>query len=76
MLHSLHFERAPLLQCYAMFRFAFPELANPHLEKAQERERELLQRWLAGRPCLRLAHPYPVELAALFERLEPHLRSC
>ena len=74
MLHSLHFERAPLLQCYAMFRFAFPELANPHLEKAQECERVLLQRLLAGRPCLRLVHPYPVELATLFERLEPHLR--
>jgi hypothetical protein len=74
MLHSLHFERTPLLQCYAMFRFAFPELANPHLEKAPERERVLLQRWLAGRPCLRLLHPYPVELAKLFDALEPRLR--
>jgi hypothetical protein len=74
MLHSLHFERAPLLQSYAAFRFAFPELANPHLEKAQERERMLLQRLLAGRPCWRLVHPYPVELATLFERLEPRLR--
>ncbi len=73
MAHSLHFERAPLLQCYAMFRFAFPELANPHLEKAQERERALLQRLLAGRPCLRLVHPYPVELAKLFDALAPQL---
>jgi hypothetical protein len=75
MLHSLHFERAPLLHCYSMFRFAFPELANPHLEKARERERALLQRWLAGRPCTRLLHPYPVELANLFAALEPRLRA-
>lgn len=73
MLHSLHFERAPLLQAYVMFRFAFPELANPHLEKAHERERVLLQRLLAGKPCLRLLHPYPVELAKLFGALAPQL---
>ena len=38
-------------------------------------QRVLLQRWLTGRTCLRLLHPYPVDLARLFDALEPRLRS-
>jgi hypothetical protein len=74
MVHSLDYERAPFRTWYQMFRFAFPELSNPHVEQASERERALLGRVLAGRPAYVVTHPYPVEIPRLFEAVEPYLR--
>jgi len=73
MLHSLHYERLPLLQYYAMFRFAFPELSNPWIEKAADRERALLEQVFVGKPAWRIEHPYPVEIPRLFECMAPLL---
>jgi hypothetical protein len=74
MVHSLQYERMPLLAYYRMFRFAFPELSNAHLEKAEERERALLRDAVAGKPTWWMDHPYPVELTKLFDCVEPLLR--
>jgi hypothetical protein len=63
---SLHYERGPLLDAYAQFRFAFPERRNPRIEAAAERERELLGRVFAGKPAYLVQHPYPVDLAELY----------
>lgn len=71
MAFSLQHERAPLLAAYEQFRFAFPERANPVLEGAAERERELLARVLAGKPSHAVEHPYPVDLSRLFEVMSP-----
>jgi hypothetical protein len=71
MASSLQHERAPLTQVYEQFRFAFPEMRNPVLENAAERERALLEQVMAGKPAYAIDHPYPVDLAALFDVMAP-----
>lgn len=71
MAFSLQQERAPLVRAYEQFRFAFPELRNPLLEEAPGREQALLEQVMAGRPAYAVDHPYPVELAALFDVMAP-----
>jgi len=73
MVHSLEYERIPFLEVYRMFRFAFPELSNPHVEKAEERHRTLLRQAFAGKPAHRVVHPYPVDIRSLFDAIEPVL---
>ena len=73
MVHSLEYERIPFLEVYRMFRFAFPELSNPHAEKAEERHRTLLRQAFAGKPAHRVVHPYPVDIRSLFDSIEPVL---
>lgn len=68
---SLRYERTPLLHAYEQFRFAFPERANPVLERAPELESTLLQRVFAGKPAHRVEHPYPVDLDGLYEVMRP-----
>jgi hypothetical protein len=72
MAFSLQHERAPLTACYEQFRFAFPDRANPLIEQAPERERELLERVLGGRRAMAVDHPYPVALEALHDAMRPH----
>jgi hypothetical protein len=69
---SLRYERAPLLQCYEQFRYAFPDRANPHIEEAPGREAALLQRVFGGRPAHAVDHPYPVRLESLFDAMRPY----
>ena len=71
MAFSLQHERAPLLRAYEQFRFAFPDLSNPMLEGAADRERALLERVLAGKAAYAVDHPYPVDLTALFDAMAP-----
>ena len=73
MVHSLEYERIPFLEIYRMFRFAFPGLSNPHVEKAEERCRTLLRQAFAGKPAHRVVHPYPVDIRGLFDVIEPVL---
>ena len=62
---SLADERAPFLEDYRQFRYAFPELASPVVETAAERETRLLGALFDDRPAARVAHPYPCDLAEL-----------
>lgn len=71
MASSLQHERAPLISAYEQFRFAFPDLRNPVLDEAAERERALLEQVLAGKTAYAVDHPYPVDLAALFDVMAP-----
>ena len=43
-------------------------------ETFETRQRVLLEGILAGRPAWVVTHPYPVDLAALFESVRPVLR--
>jgi hypothetical protein len=74
MIHSLQYERQGLLGYYRMFRFAFPQLTNPHLENAESLQRDLLRNAFKDKPTLRVEHPYPVELSRLFDCIEPLIR--
>jgi hypothetical protein len=58
---------------YHKFRFAFPEVYNPHIEEVEDVEHKLLTRVLANKDAYALYHPYPVDLPALYTALEPLL---
>lgn len=71
---SLAYERNDLTLLLQQARFADPDLRNEHIETFEARQRELLERILAGRPSWVVSHPYPVDLAALFDAVRPVLR--
>lgn len=66
MLHSLLYEWLPFMGWYRMYRFAFPDSRNELVETLEARLAALLAEALAGKPAYTVAHPYPVDLAALF----------
>lgn len=72
MVFSLLHERLDLAEAYLKFRFAFPERRNPLLEAAEARQRELLERALVGKPTYVVQHPYPFDLAELFDAMSAH----
>lgn len=74
MVHSLAHERLGFVSAYLKFRFAFPERRNALLERAGEREGELLARVLRGKEAYAVLHPYPAPIPALFDALDPVLR--
>ncbi|MCZ7539846.1 MAG: hypothetical protein M5U29_08050 [Anaerolineae bacterium] len=71
MVHSLHYEWLPFMAWYQMYRFAFPGARNELIEGLEARLATLLEQVLAGKPAYVVAHPYPVDLAALFEAMRP-----
>jgi hypothetical protein len=71
---SLAYERNDLTLLLHQARFADPDLRNDHLETYEARHGELLESILDGRPSWVVTHPYPVDLAALFEAVRPVLR--
>jgi hypothetical protein len=73
MVFSLQYERLPFMAFYMMFRFAFPDRANPLIESAEERQRETLGRVLVGKDAYAVYHPYPVGIPALFDAISPLL---
>lgn len=62
---SLVDERAPLLDHYQQFRFAFPDKYSAVIDTAEQTERQLLGQFLDGRPTAKVLHPYPCDIAAL-----------
>jgi len=68
---SMHFsllhERLDLATIYLQARFAFPELANPHLDGLEAIQRARLASFLAGHPAHRIVHPYPVDFDAFLD---------
>ncbi|HEU5043024.1 MAG TPA: hypothetical protein VFT75_02695 [Nocardioidaceae bacterium] len=62
---SLAEERAPFMEDYRQFRYAFPDQTSALVETAAEREASLLGVIFDHRPAARIAHPYPCDLAGL-----------
>lgn len=71
MLHSLLYEWLPFMEWYRMYRFAFPDRRNELIETLEGRLAGLLSEALAHKPAYLVAHPYPVDLAALFTAMRP-----
>lgn len=71
MVASLMYERRDFLALWEQARFAHPGLRNEHIERFEERQRDLLDRIFAGRSACRVTHPYPVDIHALFEAVRP-----
>ncbi len=73
MLHSLLYEWLPFMEWYRMYRFAFPDRRNELVETLEQRLTALLDEALVGKPAFVVAHPYPVDLQALFAAMRPLL---
>lgn len=71
MVFSLQEERADFMSAYLKFRFAFPEARNELIECAEEIQRDILQRALAGKEAYSVYHPYPVSIPALYDAIHP-----
>lgn len=68
-------ERHAFMSYYRQFRFAFPQLKSPVVERASTMEAGLLRTALAGLPAAWVRHPYPVEIATLYDRLSKLISS-
>ena len=73
MVYSNQHERLRFMAYYLSFCFAFPQLKNPLIDGAEQRQRELLERAISGKPAYVVGHPDPVRIPALFEALAPRL---
>ncbi len=71
MVFSLQHERLDFMAYYLKFRFAFPEARNELIERAEDIQRDLLTRVLAGKEAHVVYHPYPVPIPALFDVMCP-----
>lgn len=65
MARSLADERAPFLQHYRQFRFAFPDRSSEVVDLAEATEARLLSSLFDGRRAACVAHPYPCDIREL-----------
>lgn len=75
MVFSLLYERLDLLAAYLQFRHAFPSASNELLENAEAEQRRLLAAAFDGREAFAVYHPYPLEIATLFDAISPIIRA-
>jgi hypothetical protein len=68
---SLQYEQQNFMSYYLKFRFAFPDMANQFIERAEELQRELLARALEDKDIYKVYHPYLVPIPALFNAVGP-----
>src|SRR4051794_31277108 len=70
---SLQHELLSLRSYYLKFRFAFAELRNEFIERAEEIQREMLLRALANKQTYIVYHPYPMSASGLCNAITPIL---
>lgn len=73
MVHSLEYERQPLMAYYHAYRFAFPDRRNSLIDDAPARQHALLTQILSGKETYVVDHPYPVSLNSLYEAICPYI---
>jgi len=71
MAFSLRYEQADFFSYYLKYRFAFPDLMNPLIERAPEYQLDILSRALHDKEAHTVYHPYPVQLEKLFDIISP-----
>lgn len=69
---SLQEERMDFLSYYWKYRFAFPECSNLLIDQAEEIQRNMLMKALAGKQAYAVYHPYPFSIPSLFEAMRPY----
>ena len=72
MVFSLQEERIEFMSYYLKYRFAFPECSNALIDQAEEIQRNLLLKTLAGKEAYAVYHPYPFSIPAMFEAIRPY----
>ncbi len=69
--HSIQYEQLPFMQYYHAFRFAFPDVRNPFIEKVAELQYDILCRALLGKEAYLVRRPYPVAFDELYQSMQP-----
>lgn len=72
MVFSLQEERSDFISYYMRFRFAFPEVSNSLIDQAEEIQRRILMKVMAGKETYAVYHPYPFSIPELFEVIRPY----
>lgn len=72
MVFSLQEERMEFMSYYLKYRFAFPECTNSVIDQAEEIQRRMLFKILAGKEAYAVYHPYPFSISSLFEVIRPY----
>lgn len=72
MVFSLQEERKDFMSYYLKYRFAFPKQSNSLISQAEEVQRSILLKVLAGKDTYAAYHPYPVSIPALFDVVHPY----
>lgn len=73
MASSVEYEQADLRDHYLQFCYAFPDATNPRIDQMRPRLQHLLGNALSPLTAYRVAHPYPVDLDALYTAVESRL---
>ncbi len=73
MLFSLQYEQLPFSSSYLAYQFAFPDRSNGWLAAAPELQRQRLEQFLRRQESYFVAHPYPVDISALYEAVCPYI---
>jgi hypothetical protein len=69
---SLQEERAEFMSYYLKYRFAFPECSNALIDQAEETQRKMALKTLAGKEAYAIYHPYPFSIPSLFDAIRPY----
>ena len=69
---SLQEERMDFMSYYFKYRFAFPTCSNSLIDQAEEIQRKLVVKALAGKEAYAIYHPYPFSIPSLFDRIRPY----
>jgi hypothetical protein len=72
MVFSLQEERKDFMSYYLKYRFAFPKQSNSLISQAEEVQRSILLKVLAGKDTHAVYHPYPVSIPTLFDVVHPY----
>lgn len=75
MSHSNEFELTNFFEYYQAFKFAFPQLKNPFLEKVTEIHSSILASALNDKETCKILHPHPVSLEDLYHHMNSLLSS-
>jgi hypothetical protein len=70
---SFLFELADLFAHYRRFRFAFPDRRNVLIDQLETRYEAAVSAALAGVPAIAVSHPYPLQIARLYDVIAPAL---
>lgn len=73
MAYSVEYELADLHDHYLQFRYAFPDATNARIDEMRPRLQQLLGDAMSRLAAYRVAHPYPVDLGALYAAVESRL---
>jgi hypothetical protein len=73
MLFSLQYEYSGFLASYWKFRFAFPNLRNELIERAEQIQRQMMVAVFSDKTAYAVYHPYPVPIPAMVEAIAPLL---